>query len=109
MKKYWKVSIQAEIFKTYHGLQLITEDQYLYLNKKIAWNKWKKKEPLDDIIPVEKPFLLNRAFTMLVEENIFPEQELIQMFCLPNNEIEKILSIKIDSVKNTRPVLRLVK
>lgn len=109
LKKYWKVSIQAEIFKTYHGLQLMTEDQYLYLNKKIAWKKWKKKEPLDDDIPIEKPSLLNRAFTMLVEEHVFQRQDLIQMFCLPNDEIEKILSIKIDRINAKKPMLRLVK
>lgn len=44
------------IFKTAY-LELINEDRKLYLNKQISFKKWCKKEPLDDILLVEKPTL----------------------------------------------------
>ena len=57
LKKYWKVSIQAMIMRT-HQLELISDDQKLYLFKKIAFNKWKRQEPLDtEIIPENQAFI----------------------------------------------------
>ena len=83
LKKYWKVSIQAMVFKT-HSLGLIYDDQSFYLNKKISWNKWRTKEPYDDLIPVEKPSLMDTVYKMIVENNVVYPNELNNSFRLFN-------------------------
>ena len=110
LKKHWKVSIQAMIYKTY-SLELINDDQYLYLNKKISWNKWRSKEPYDDEIPVEKPNLMNAVYNMIVENNVMFPNELIGSFNLPQDELEKIISkniFKTEDSKTSTPILRLI-
>ena len=111
LKKYWKVSIQAMVFKT-HSLGLISDDQSLYLNKKISWNKWRTKEPYDDLIPVEKPSLMDTVYKMIVENNVVYPSELNNSFRLPKDELEKIINKSIFDIKSTEkatPILRLVK
>ena len=111
LKKYWKVSIQAMIYKTY-SLGLINDDQRLYLNKKISWNKWRKKEPLDDVLIVERPNLLKTVYEMIVENNVINQFELNYSFSLPQDELEKIIGADIfskETPKKSEPILRLVK
>lgn len=111
LKKYWKVSIQAMVFKT-HSLGLINDDQRLYLNKKISWKKWKTKEPYDDELRVEKPDLLERVYSMIVENNVLQRNELNLSFKMPRDELEKIIGVSIndfDDEEKQRPVLKLIK
>lgn len=111
LKKYWIVSIQAMVYKTY-SLELINDDQYLYLNKKISWNKWRSKEPYDDEIPVEKPNLMYTVYNMIVENDVMPFSELVNSLNLPKDEIEKIIGGNIfDKEENdsSTPFLRIIK
>ncbi|MCB5953948.1 helix-turn-helix domain-containing protein [Enterococcus sp. CWB-B31] len=111
LKKYWKVSIQAMIFKT-HFLGLINDDQRLYLNKKISWNKWRTKEPFDDDMKVEKPELLEKVYSMIVENNVLQRNELNTSFKIPRDEIEKIIGVSImdfDNEEKQKPLLKLIK
>lgn len=108
IKMHWKVSISAMILKT-HQLELINDDQKLYLLKKISWNKWRKKEPLDDIIKVEKPELLSKVYKMIIENQVMDSYDLMTLISLPDDELSKSLGIEI--IKPTefkKPVLRLV-
>lgn len=111
LKKYWKVSIQAMVFKTYY-LGLINDDQRLYLNKKISWNKWKTKEPFDDVLEVEKPRLLSKVYSMIVDNNVIQNKELFITLKLPKDELEKIIGISMNSFeneKNEKAILKLIK
>ncbi|MDT2427173.1 XRE family transcriptional regulator [Enterococcus devriesei] len=111
LKKYWKVSIQAMIYKTY-SLGLINDDQKLYLNKKISWNKWRRVEPYDDVLKIEKPRLLKAVYEMITDNNVLMPSELNSSFCLPKDELEKIIGEDIfnfDVPENKAPVLRLIK
>jgi len=112
LKKYWNVSIQAMIFKTGY-LGLINEDQKLYLNKKISWNKWRKKEPYDDIMPIEKPKLLSQVYKMIVDNNVVYPTDLINQLKLPSDELSVMLGIQIEEFnsykENLVPNLRLIK
>lgn len=110
IKSYWKVSIQAMIYKTFQ-LDLINEDQKLYLNKKISFNKWKKREPLDDQIHLEEPTLFNVAYSMIVDNGVVDSTSLFFEIDLPKDEIEKSLKIEIDEhdFEYHKPELKLVK
>lgn len=111
LKKYWKVSIQAMVQKTF-ALELINEDQKLYLNKKISWNKWRKKEPLDDKLTIEKPQLYTKVWTLILENKLLSESELISATHLPKDELSKIVGVHIDPSKNlneNKTYLRIIK
>ena len=110
LKKYWKVSIQAMIMRT-HQLELISDDQKLYLFKKIAFNKWKRQEPLDTEIIPEKPSLYRKVYELIVTNDILQRNELISYLSLPKDELEKSLDISIDEQKPPKygPILRIVK
>lgn len=109
LKKYWKVSIAAMVYKT-GALGFINEDQKLYLNKKISSNKWRKKEPLDDMIPVEKPSLYNKVFLLIVDNNIVSQEDLISSLNLPFDEISKSVGIRHNknSLEKLKPQLRVI-
>lgn len=49
-KKYWNVSIAALIYKA-NSLHLLSENQYIYLEKQLSRNKWRKHEPGDNDLP----------------------------------------------------------
>lgn len=107
LKKYWKVSIAAMVHKT-AKLGFINEDQKLYLNKKISFNKWRKKEPLDDIIPLEKPTLYNKVFSLIVDNEIVPKSDLLSSLSLPLDELKKSIGINEDSTDSKKPKLRII-
>lgn len=59
LKPVWGVSIQALVYRA-KDLELITDRQYKYLNMQISKRRWKKREPSNLDIPVEKPRLFRK-------------------------------------------------
>ena len=109
LKKYWKVSLQSMIQKTY-TLALINDDQRLYLNKRIAKNKWKTKEPYDEQLTIEQPEVFQKVYHMILEHQVIPASQLNQAFKLPKEEIEKILGTAIQTEQDkTEIVLELLR
>lgn len=111
LKKHWKVSIQAMVYKT-HYLGLLNDDRYLYLSKQISIRKWRTKEPLDDIMAIERPSLLEKVYKVIIDNNIVTKNELNQSFNLPIDEIKTMIgNIVVPGELETpnEPVLRLVK
>ena len=60
LKEKWKVSVTAMIKRAQH-LNLLTDNQARYLFAKISEKGYRKKEPLDDKIPYEKPYLIKQS------------------------------------------------
>ncbi|AND80022.1 helix-turn-helix domain-containing protein [Streptococcus pantholopis] len=111
LKKRWKVSIQAMVMRTFQ-LELISEDQRLYLFRRIAYNKWKKKEPLDDEMSVEKPSLYRKVFELIVNNDILQKNEILSYLSLPQDELEKSLDVSIatdETIVQKAPTLRIIK
>ena len=105
-------SLYAAMIVRTSQLELITEDQKLYLFRQIASNKWKTKEPLDDTILVERPSLYKKVFQMIVDNDILRKNEILAQLALPQDELEKSLNITIDptvDLPRPRPVLKIVK
>ncbi|ALF14419.1 XRE family transcriptional regulator [Lactiplantibacillus plantarum] len=108
LKQYWKASIQSMIYKTYQ-LGLINDDQKLYLNKKISWNKWRKIEPLDNILEIENPTLFGKVFNMIIDHKVVSQADLLSELKLPFDELECSLGIQLATQKNiSEPKLRLL-
>jgi Zn-dependent peptidase ImmA (M78 family)/DNA-binding XRE family transcriptional regulator len=113
IKEKWKVSI-ASMIKRCYELDLTTEDQYRNLNKHLAIKKWKKKEPLDDVIEFEKPNIFKEAFDLLLENNILNVDDILNEIALKPDEIEKLCFLPENYFKNyinktTKPKLKLIK
>jgi Zn-dependent peptidase ImmA (M78 family)/DNA-binding XRE family transcriptional regulator len=97
LKKKWKVSIQAMIYRA-HQLKIITDNQYQYLMRQVSKNGWRSKEPGD------VPYKLNEtifqgAIDLLLNEKILTTRMLIRNFerygvTLYPREIEELLHLR---------------
>ncbi|WP_180956644.1 helix-turn-helix domain-containing protein [Bacillus canaveralius] len=67
LKEHWKTSIQAIVYRA-EELGIFTSDYALYLRQQISRKKWRQHEPLDDIIPIEKPMLFIQALNMIINK-----------------------------------------
>ncbi|HBH1733618.1 TPA: helix-turn-helix domain-containing protein [Clostridioides difficile] len=112
LKKKWKISIAAMVVRA-HDLKIITDEQYTYLNKRISFKKWRAKEPLDDLIPLEKPQILKQAIKLLLENSVVSIEELTYNIALSKREIEKFCSLDENylggEIKTTKPYLKIIK
>ena len=93
LKKRWNVSIQAMI-KRCEDLEILSENQVLYLRKQISAKRMNKNEPLDDITPIEEPNLLKQAMKMLVEHGGVYPSSIIDELCLSQEDVESLSSVE---------------
>ena len=66
LKPRWDVSIQALVYRA-HEVGIISDRQYRYLFEQVSIRGWRKREPENLDIPVEKP----RALRKIVELSPF--------------------------------------
>lgn len=109
-KKYWNVSLSALIFKA-NTLHLLNENQYLYLQKKISRNHWRKTEPFDDQQVKEHPEIFKSALMMLLEAGIISKSQIISDLGFPEEELEAIFGVnfKNSGKISKKPVLKILK
>lgn len=103
LKKYWKVSMQAMIRRCY-DLGYLSDNQYTYLNKQMSARKMKTKEPLDDVIKVPTPTVLNRAVEMILENQIKTGEEIVQELQLPQKDIEMLANLETGRLNPTNKI-----
>jgi len=110
LKEKWKVSITAMIKRAQH-LNLLTDNQARYLFAKISEKGYKKKEPLDDKIPFEKPYLIKQSIELLIKNKIlttdylldvlaYNKVELDELFFLPTELLERKDCLKLKIKKD---------
>lgn len=88
LKRRWKVSIACMI-KRCADLDILTENQILYLKKQMTYKCYWKKEPLDDVIECEIPYLFKQIIDLLLEKDFINVNKIINDICLNSNEIEE--------------------
>ena len=112
IKSKWGISIGALVRRCF-DLELITEDRYLLLQKQISKRKWRKFEPLDDMIKCENPQLFQEAFSLLIEHNIITKSDINNSILFSENELLNICCLEPDFFKEKRisfkPRLEVVK
>ncbi len=88
LKAKWKVSISAMIFRC-EELGILSENQIKYLkNQMTQRNAW-RHEPLDNEMPVERPFAHKQAVTLLLDNNIIQASDFVNAIgCMPD-ELEE--------------------
>ncbi len=107
LKRRWAVSA-AMMLKRAGDLELLQPDQAERL-----WRYYSSKgyarhgEPYDDVIPLERPRLLSRAFEMILSEGISTREQILEAIPLYSNEIEELCSLDRGFLKLTVPVAEL--
>jgi len=89
IKYKWKISIAA-IIRRCLDLELITDESHLILQKQLSKRKWRKVEPLDDIIKNEEPQLVQDIFDLLINNNIVTKSGIADYIRFDDEELTKI-------------------
>jgi hypothetical protein len=89
LKRRWKVAIAAQIYRC-SDLGLFTEHQILNMRKQISARRWRKTEPLDNEMVIERPSLINRAVSLLLENHILTRGELLSGINISPGIIESL-------------------
>lgn len=97
LKKKWRTSISAILVRANH-LGVLNYNSYQNMMKKMSRLGWRKNEPLDDTLIINKPTLLKRSVSILLDNDIFSEEELLRELSnrdltLPAEEIENLLGL----------------
>ena len=74
LKQRWLVSMQAIAHRA-KDIGAIDENQYVAFRIQMTKRKELTKEPLDDVIPIERPGLLFNAWRKLIDKGRLPEPD----------------------------------
>ncbi len=104
LKRKWKVSIAAMLYRSC-SLGIITQNQYQYLIRIMQSKDWRKSEPLDKVIKSPKPSLFSDAIDVLLVNNVFTPQELVEELsnaglAMNPSELEILLNLESDTLKS---------
>lgn len=88
LKKKWNVSIGAMIYRC-ENLDILTENQIKYLKDQMSYNRFWKNEPLDSVLPLEKPFAHRQAFDLILEHHLATPFDIIESIGCYSDEIEE--------------------
>ncbi len=96
LKKKWKVSVQAMIYRS-HQLNIISTNQYQYMMRQVSKNGWRQSEP-DDAPYYLGENIFQGAIDLLKEEGILSVNGILNLFSdfgidLYPTEIEQLLHI----------------
>ena len=115
LKQKWFVSIGAMLIRA-KQLGIITNDEYLRYIKNYSYHRYRKNEPLDNVIQIYKPSLFKFSLEMLFENGYTVEefeQDLSERgLGLPLNQIEELLCLDegfFDKYNNKRPIKKYKK
>lgn len=97
LKKKWRTSISAMLVRA-NQLDIITYSSYQTIMKKMSKMGWRKEEPLDDALPMNKPTVLKRSVNILIDNDILSGIEIVRELSknnltLPSEEVELLLGL----------------
>ncbi|WP_367569021.1 ImmA/IrrE family metallo-endopeptidase [Lacrimispora sp.] len=83
LKAKWKVSLSAMIYRC-NALDLLTTNQLKYLNDQMTQRVYWHHEPLDNEMPIERPFAHKQAINLLLDNDIINPIDFVNAIgCLP--------------------------
>ncbi|HEV7240467.1 MAG TPA: XRE family transcriptional regulator [Thermoanaerobaculia bacterium] len=107
LKRRWKVSA-AMMLKRAGDLELLQPEQSERLWRYYSSKGYGRRgETYDDVIPVERPQLLSRAFEMILNEGLSTREQILEAIPLYSNEIEELCSLERGFLKVAAPVAEL--
>ena len=111
LKKRWRVSVAAQIYRC-ADLGILSDDHVLNLRKQISAARWRKREPLDDTIPVEKPTMIEKCLRLLIEKGVQSGADILAALRLSRETLEALISTTIpfseaeNVIESSVPMLR---
>lgn len=113
LKKKWKVSIQAMMYRA-RQLDIISANQYQYMMRQVSKNGWRTKEP-DDLPGNLNESIFQGAIDLLFDNNILTPRSLMADFkrhgvILYSNTIEDLLHLRpgtLDFEDKVIPLFRI--
>lgn len=88
LKERWKVSISCMINRC-STLGLFTDNQVSYLKKQMTYKNYWRREPLDDTIQCEIPYLYKQIIELLLENDILSKNDIVEKIAMNPEEIEE--------------------
>ena len=111
LKFKWYTSMNAMVVRA-RNLRLIDADNYLRLQKRISYHKWRKSEPADNKKRLMKPEAFKEAFDLLVNNNLLDPSLLSENIdmeyhvSLPNEVLSQIIGVDLSKFKGKVVKLR---
>lgn len=96
LKRYWKVSAQAILYKA-KSLGIITVDQHRRWITKFNYNGWRTKEPNEFYL--SEPKLTQELLRIHLEELEYSKLDISELFGLTENELDKYYLDNYSSLK----------
>lgn len=88
LKAKWKASLSSMIYRC-KTLNLLTANQLKYLNDQMTQRRYWRHEPLDNEMPVERPFAHRQAISLLLDNNVIRPNDFINAIGCYSNELEE--------------------
>jgi Zn-dependent peptidase ImmA (M78 family) len=92
LKRRWLVSIGAMVMRG-RQLNLISEIHERNLWRLIGRRKWRTREPLDDLLPVEEPEFVRRSITLLERRHVSSARDIAFQLGLSTEDLVELCSI----------------
>lgn len=108
LKKKWKVSMGAMIVRAYH-LGVINYNQYQYLMRQMSSKGYRTSEPLDDLINISRPTVLEKAIKLLLTNDILTSKEILDYLELPKEKVDSLLDLEEDTLNFNNTNSSLIK
>jgi Zn-dependent peptidase ImmA (M78 family) len=105
LKERWIASIGSITMRA-HSLDLMSDNQKGYVFRQLA--PFRRKEPLDDVIPKETPQLLNKLLKLLDTHSIMKITDLIDIFGLPASELTAITQLSASELTQSDNVISFI-
>lgn len=111
VKRKWGAAMST-IIRRCETLHLLTDNQINYLKRQMTINKYWYREPLDDVLLVKPPEVLQDAISLLVDNNIVTRDKFINACALSPRDLQDICSLPEDFfagyIRKQKPILRVV-
>ncbi len=92
LKPRWKTSIASMIVRC-NSLGIISDTYQTQMWKYYSSRGWRKGEPLDDILEIETPRVMERSIKLLLDEGIMPLSRLLNELHIGIKDIEEICNL----------------
>lgn len=104
LKPKWKVSVGAMI-KRLGQMETISDHYERRLWQYYSYRKWRTREPLDDVIPVEQPQNLRSSIELLIEDGFITRRELLRETGLSADDVRSLTGLPADFFDTDPPNL----
>lgn len=106
LKQRWKASISAMIRRCQDS-KILTDNQIRYLNSQMIRYGYFRREPLDDTLRIEKPYLFKQAFSVLIDNNVMNKQKLLDIISLNSKEAESLFCLEDGYLSSNTNTIKL--